>query len=251
MEIFIYIFFCVSITYIACTMYTIDMYQTPQLHAAAVILQYSDGKIYLTLTSDQTSGNNVNWQLPSSPVFQGHTSVSSLSHQLKQTIGLKDDDVSYREQLYTTETVQDGQTSVQICYLFLSRGAKWHKGENQVGLFSVDRLPKLNDTGTAIVRYALDRLHAKALYSSIAGFLLPVEFDLNDLQRAFETITRQPVDRRNFRKKILSLNVLKETRGAIGANPAEYSFKSSGLTLFDTPFKQTAAARRRTSSKAS
>ena len=220
------------------------MHQTPQLHAAAVILQYSDGKIYLTLTSDQTSENSVNWQLPSSPVFQGHTSLSSLSHRLKQTIGLKDDDVSYREQLYTTESVQDGQTSAQICYLFMSRGAKWHKGEDQVGLFAVDRLPKLSDTDTAIVRYALDRLHAKTLYSSIVSFLLPVEFDLNDLQRAFETITRQSVDRRNFRKKILSLNVIEETRGATGAKPAEYSFKHPSLVLFDAPFKQTANGRK-------
>ena len=220
------------------------MYQTPQLHAAAVILQYSDGRIYLTLTSELSGGSSVNWQLPSSPVFQGHTSLSSLSRQLKQTIGLKDDDVSYREQLYTTESVQDGQTSAQICYLFISRGAKWHKGENQVGLFPVDRLPNLSDSDAAIVRYALDRLHAKTLYSSIVSFLLPVAFDLNDLQRAFETITRQSVDRRNFRKKILSLNVLEETQGATGVKPAEYSFRHPSLVLFDAPFKQTAIRRK-------
>lgn len=219
-------------------MYTIDMYDNPQLHAAAVILQYSDGKIYLTLTAKQSGGNNINWQLPSSPVFQGHTSLSSLSHQLKQAIGLKDDDVSYREQLYTTELVQDGQTSAQICYLFMSRGAKWHKGEDQVGLFPIDRLPKLSDDDAAIARYALDRLHAKTLYSSIVSFLLPIAFDLNDLQQAFETITRQSVDRRNFRKKMLSLNVLQETRVATGTKPAEYSFKHPSLVLFDAPFKQ-------------
>ena len=231
-------------------MYTVYMNRVPEVITAAVIVQYSEGEIYLTLTSTKDDEESQKWRLPSSPVFQSHTSLSSLSYQLKQSIGLKDEDITYREQLYTTESVQDLQTTVQICYLLMSRSAKWYKGEDQVGLFPIDRLPKLSKSDMAIVRYALDRLHAKTLYSSVIGFLLPTTFNLNDLQQAFETITRKSVDRRNFRKKILSLNVLKETQEPTSTKPARYSFKSTDLILFDTPFRST-TSRPKSSSKAS
>lgn len=215
------------------------------LFSAAVILQYASGVLYVTLTSHNTPDASIAWRLPSTPVFPSHTSLSSLSYALGQTIGLQDTDISYKEQLYTTETIRESQSHTTICYLYLSRGMKWHKGTQQVGVFPITKLPKLSQEDKAIVRYALDRFHAKTLYSTIVGFILPEVFDLTQLQQAFETVTQQSVDRRNFRKKILSLGVLMphspEQTKSSPTTPTRYRLKSSQLTLFDTPFRMQSA----------
>ena len=63
-----------------------------------------------------------------------------------------------------------------------------------------------------IVASALERLRNKVNYTSAAFQLLPKKFTLSELQRAYEVILGQPLDKRNFRKKMLQLGILKDTR---------------------------------------
>lgn len=62
-----------------------------------------------------------------------------------------------------------------------------------------------------IMDVAEERLRAKMAYTAIARFLLPKTFTLSDLQSCYEQLLGQPLDRRNFRKRIVTLGVLEET----------------------------------------
>lgn len=72
------------------------------------------------------------------------------------------------------------------------------------------QLPKLAYDHKEIIAYALKRLQAKLRYSNIAYSLLPDEFTLTELQKIYEIILGKNVDKRNFRKKIDSLKILKK-----------------------------------------
>lgn len=63
----------------------------------------------------------------------------------------------------------------------------------------------------SIISYALSRVRAKFEYTDVAKNLLPDEFGLSELQATYETVVGKELDKRNFRKKILSLGILKET----------------------------------------
>lgn len=63
----------------------------------------------------------------------------------------------------------------------------------------------------SIISYALSRVRAKFEYTDVAKNLLPDEFGLSELQSTYETVVGKELDKRNFRKKILSLGILKET----------------------------------------
>nr|NIO07780.1 NUDIX hydrolase [Deltaproteobacteria bacterium] len=94
--------------------------------------------------------------------------------------------------------------------------------------FPVTRLPQLAYDHDQVARLAMERLHAKLQYTNIVFSLLPPEFTLGELQEVYEIILRRPLDRRNFRKKILALGLLdplpKLRRGA--HRPASlYAFK--------------------------
>jgi 8-oxo-dGTP diphosphatase len=60
----------------------------------------------------------------------------------------------------------------------------------------------------AVAACALSRLRNKITYSNLAFALLPDRFTLSELQQTYEVVLGRPLDKRNFRKKILSLRLL-------------------------------------------
>ncbi|HSW88446.1 MAG TPA: hypothetical protein VLG12_04755 [Candidatus Saccharimonadales bacterium] len=80
----------------------------------------------------------------------------------------------------------------------------------------------------SIIAYALQRLRWKIEYTNVVYSLLPEMFTLSELQKVYEIILGQSLDKRNFRKKILSLDFLKATneKRISNSRPAQmYRFK--------------------------
>jgi len=71
-------------------------------------------------------------------------------------------------------------------------------------------LPELAFDHQQIVQAALKRLKNRIRYVPIGFELLPEKFSLTELQEIYEVILDKPIDKRNFRKKILSYGFLTE-----------------------------------------
>lgn len=96
--------------------------------------------------------------------------------------------------------------------------------------------PELAFDHAEILVSAIERLRGKLSYSNVAYGLLPDEFTLSDLQAVYEAVLGRPVDKRNFRKKVLSLGMLEEAEGQRRGShrPAQlYRFAERGLVLLD------------------
>jgi 8-oxo-dGTP diphosphatase len=102
---------------------------------------------------------------------------------------------------------------------------------------SASRLPKLAFDHREIVEYAVKRLRAKASYSNIVYGLMPRHFRLSELQRMYEIIIDDKLDKRNFRKRMLATGLLHETgrKDVAGAHrPAKlYKFKKMEIAFLD------------------
>jgi 8-oxo-dGTP diphosphatase len=100
------------------------------------------------------------------------------------------------------------------------KGLKWQ---------SVYNLPPLAFDHDMIIKFALRRLREKLEFSNIAFQLLPAKFTLTELQKVYEIIQNKPLDKRNFRKKMISLGILEELEEftkSTSKRPARlYSFK--------------------------
>ncbi|MDQ3011018.1 MAG: NUDIX domain-containing protein, partial [Acidobacteriota bacterium] len=98
--------------------------------------------------------------------------------------------------------------------------AQWH---------SVFSTPKLAADHKEILEYAVWRLRNKIEWTTVGYELLPKKFTLSELQRVYEIILQRPVDKRNFRKKILAqgrIHELSESRSDGAHRPAKlYSFR--------------------------
>ena len=143
-------------------------------------------------------------------------------------------DQGYREQLYTFCGSETGEYDLAIAYFVLL-------GEHKIPQGLRDRWiaydARANSTDLAIITYAVQRLQWKVEYTNVVYSLLPQEFTLSQLQRVYEAILGKPLDKRNFRKKILSLGILKDTKKkkSLGrARPAGvYRFKTQKLTYVE------------------
>jgi len=171
------------------------------------------------------------WAFPGGLVAAGESLDQAAQRELQERTGLRN---VYLEQLYTFGTPERDPATrvVSVSYLALvphRRGSlKPSVKYAAVKWFPTSRIPALAYDHSQVARLALHRLRSKLQYTNIVFSLLPSEFTLGELQEIYETILRRPLDRRNFRKKILALGLLnplrKLRRGA--HRPASlYAFK--------------------------
>lgn len=101
-----------------------------------------------------------------------------------------------------------------------------------VAWFPISRLPKLAYDHKEMVRFAYKRLRDVIGYSTVVKHIMPSEFSLGDLQRVHEIILSKSLDKRNFRKRVLSLGFVQKTikkQSGIRNRPAVlYRFSKGG-----------------------
>jgi 8-oxo-dGTP diphosphatase len=81
---------------------------------------------------------------------------------------------------------------------------------SEVGWFKISDIPMLPFDHDLILKSALKRLAKDIQYMPVGFELLPKKFTLTQLQSLYESIYNRKLDKRNFRKKILSMNLLVE-----------------------------------------
>ena len=75
----------------------------------------------------------------------------------------------------------------------------------------MDHLPTLMMDHEEIAAYALRRLRYKLEYTAVGFQLLPEQFSLSELQKVYEMILGEKLDKRNFRRRILQAGIIEET----------------------------------------
>lgn len=126
---------------------------------------------------------------------------------------------AYLEQLYTFTAEELGDPG-GIVVSYLAIAAAFDRVGDDFRLVSTDdALSELTGVERDVIDYAVVRLRAKIGYTTIAFHLMPVEFTLSELQRTYETILGMPLDKRNFRRRILATGLVSSTDGRrVGAN---------------------------------
>jgi len=150
------------------------------------------------------------WALIGGLILPEETADTSVGRHLLQKAGMSD---VYKEQLYTFSDIDRDPRGrvVSVGYIALTNNDAKHKGKVETKWLPVNEIGDLAYDHNKIVLTAIERLQTKIAYTNIAQYLLPKEFTMSELQNVYEIILGKGVDKRNFRKKILAVDILKDT----------------------------------------
>lgn len=189
-------------------------YEFAVIAADVVIFTIKDKQLNVLLIKMKKKPYKDSWAVPGGLAKPEESVDQAAKRHLLAKTGLKN---VYLEQLYTFGRVDRDPFGrvVSVAYFALIPTAnislKTTKEYADVTWFSVKKLPKLAYDHQQIIKTAVERLQAKLTYTNIVYSLLPKEFSLTELQKTYEIILDKKIDKRNFRKKIFSLKLVKNT----------------------------------------
>lgn len=195
--------------------YDPDKYDRPSVTVDVVVFTLAGNDLQVLLVQRKYAPDAGMWAIPGGFVHLSESLDDAARRELREETGVTD---VYLEQLYTFGAPdRDPRTRViTVAYFALvpfpavalpdpqedAAAAAW---------FSMSQLPPLAFDHPEILEYALTRLRYKLEYTMVGFELLPDTFTLSELQHAYEIILGEALDKRNFRRKILSADIIEET----------------------------------------
>ncbi|MBF7091031.1 NUDIX hydrolase [Flavobacterium sp. ALJ2] len=181
----------------------------------AIVFGYQNNQLYVLLIQQKFGTQESYWALPGGLVKNDESLQQAVKRELKEETNIT---VNHFEQLYTfgDDVFRDPRNRViSVAYFALVDPSKLKvkadSDADNAQWFKVDAIPDLAFDHNLILKKAIERLKAKLTYEPIGFDLLPEEFLFSELENLYCTILEKEIDRRNFRKKILSYGIIQET----------------------------------------
>lgn len=207
-------------------------YPRPALTVDAVVFGLDEEDLKVLLIQRDLPPFAGRWALPGGFVRMDENLEDAVQRELQEEAGLHD---VFLEQLYTFGAPDRDPRGrvVSVAHYALVRlqdhAVRAATDARNAAWFSLDDLPPLAFDHDRIVQMAHQRLRSKLRYQPIGFELLPEKFPLRELQRLYELVLDRPLDKRNFRKKILAMGVLKELKEV----EQDVSHRAARLYRFD------------------
>jgi 8-oxo-dGTP diphosphatase len=215
--------------------------------ADVVLLTMEDDELKVVLVERTLEPSKGSLALPGGFLWQDETAEMAARRVLAAKAGVAGD--VFMEQLYTfTEPDRDTRGHIiSVSYLALVRREDlvFYNGPQteKPALYPVTSHPKLSFDHDRILKYGKKRVRDKLVYTNIAYALLPPLFTLTQLQRLYEIVLGQELDKRNFRKKFLSLGMIRPTDDTLTGGrhrPAQlYEFVNQTMIELSEPAART------------
>jgi 8-oxo-dGTP diphosphatase len=176
-----------------------------------VILTILEGRLRVLLIHRSGEPFQGMWALPGGQLRQPESLADAAARKLVEETGVGD---VYLEQLYTFSDLGGETGSVAVAHFALVDARLVRLREEPVWeprWFLLEDLPELAFDNKTVIDAAIIRLRNKLEYTNVVYSLMPREFTLSDLQAVYESIYGRALDKRNFRRRMLSQGIIRPT----------------------------------------
>lgn len=196
----------------------LSAYETPLVTVDIVLFTVINNTLQVLLIQRKTEPYQEMWAIPGGFIHVGETLEEAAARRLKEETSAEN---IFLAQLHAFGGPKRDPRArvITVAYyalvsaerLNLETQSPNNSSVGDIQWFSVSDLPELAFDHKEILKAALHRLKKQLQSTSVAFQLLPAKFTLTELQRVYELILGKSLDKRNFRKKILSSDILQDT----------------------------------------
>ena len=211
------------------------LYKNQGIHVITAIFTVDRGKTKVLLIKRKNEPFKDMWALVGGALYNNEKLIVGAKREIKEKTGIDNIDLYYSN-VFDEVKRSPVQRMIAFSYIGLidinkaiilkntlkTSNAEW---------FDIDDIPKLAYDHIEILEACLNTLKTRILSTTVLRNLFPKGFTIPEIQDVYETILNKKFDRRNFRKKLLSLGLIEDTGISInyeGNKPAKlYRFKKN------------------------
>lgn len=205
-----------------------------QLEILTNIFTVENGILKILLKRKKEEPYKGYWTLPGEILKNTETIENKLEEILSESLGTTE---VYKKQNYTFSDINRNPNKriLATSYITLidskTKELKSTKLNQESQWFPINEIPKIAFDHKQIIEKAQELLKTTLSNSTVLKKLFPSDFTLPELQSIYESIMNTKLDRRNFRKKFITLGLIEETgnksEGRSGRPAKLYKFKET------------------------
>ena len=208
------------------------LYKNQGIHVITSIFTIDKGIVKVLLVKRSNEPYKDMWSLPGGALYNNETINEGIEREIFEKTGLTDIKI-YPSGIFDKLDRSPLMRMIAITYVGLIDYEKVTvlkktlktKDSDWVDIYKVGTLAYDHND---ILNKGIETLQGLILSSDILKTLFPTGFTIPELQKTYEAILKKEFDRRNFRKKLLNLNLIKDTGKEVkfeGNKPAKvYTF---------------------------
>ena len=204
-----------------------------------IIFGFDEGKLKVLIGRRQMDPGRGEWSLYGGFVAADENIDEAASRTLSELTGLRN---LYMRQVGAFGSVDrdPGERVISIAYYALINVKDYDERvrmEHSVEWMDVNELPKLYSDHNEMIRKALKLMRQKLRTEPIGFRLLPSLFTLTQLQKLYEAVNGEELDKRNFRKRIKEMDFIEKTEliDKTGSKRGAYLFRFNRKAYNEDP----------------
>lgn len=185
-----------------------------EVEVLASIFTIEDGQFKILLVRKKREPYKGYWILPGSIVTKDKTIEETIEDNVSKQVGLSNLVYEQGPVFSELDRVPNKRVvGISLTSIVDEVKVKFHQQETsyEISWFSIDKLPKIGYDHSKVIESSIDQLKGKLNQSKTLQQIFPSDFTLPEIQKVYEQILTKELDRRNFRKKFLKLDLIEET----------------------------------------
>ena len=210
-------------------------YKNQGIHLVSAIFTMDKGITKVLLIKRKNKPYKDNWALVGGALYNDEEVDIGMHREIKEKTGIEDIHIELFD-VFSKVDRSPVMRMVGLGYLGIVDKDKYILTKDTLKTsdadwFPIDKIPPLAYDHSEILQRAVEVLKLRINSSDLLKYLYPNGFTMPEIQLVYETILNKKFDRRNFRKKLLSLGLIEETNRVehfTGTKPAKvYKFKDN------------------------
>lgn len=191
------------------------LYKNQGIHVIISIFTIEKGITKVLLVKRKNEPYKDLWALVGGALYNNEELLEGVKREIKEKTGIDNIDI-YFSSVFGNVNRSPIKRMIAITYIGIIDSKRVHflKNTNKTSdadWVPIDKIPKLAYDHNVILNEGIETLRKRIVETDILKSLYPDGFTIPEIQKAYEVILNKEFDRRNFRKKLLSIGLIEDT----------------------------------------